>query len=93
MTTTTSRRAEADRYYLEFGRRLARIRATRKIPDTEAAAIIGVTLPTYRRWEAGGKPHTPHHQGFVSFARKHGVTLKYLVSGTGPRFERKAVQS
>jgi transcriptional regulator with XRE-family HTH domain len=80
MTSTTSSRAESDRYYREFGRRLARIRAARKIPDTEAAAKIGVTLPTYRRWEAGGKPRTPHHQGFVAFARKHGVTLKYLIA-------------
>lgn len=86
-------RETAAHYYREFGHRLSRIRAARKIPEAEVAALIGITLPTYRRWEAGGKPHTPHYQGLVKFARRHRVKLKYLFCATGPRFERKAVQS
>jgi len=59
------------------GHRLRVMRITLGISEAEAAAHC-VTLATYRKWEAGGKPQTG---SFLDFAAKHSVSLDWLLSG------------
>ena len=72
---------------LKFSWRLRghRLRVTRLalgITEKEAADAHGVSLQTYRRWEAGGQQRGSQ---FVDFAEKYNVSLNWLVCGeTGP---------
>jgi transcriptional regulator with XRE-family HTH domain len=66
------------------GHRLRVIRAALGLTEREAAAAHGVTLRTYRRWEAGARPR---HVG-VAFAERYDVSLDWLVLGKGERLGR-----
>ena len=68
---------------LKFSWRLRghRLRVTRLalgITEKEAADAHGVSLQTYRRWEAGGQQRGSQ---FVDFAEKYNVSLNWLVCG------------
>jgi transcriptional regulator with XRE-family HTH domain len=58
------------------GHRLRVTRLTLGITEKEAAAAHGVTVNTYRKWEAGGRQRGGR---FVDFAEKYDVSLNWLV--------------
>jgi transcriptional regulator with XRE-family HTH domain len=83
--------AEA-RFYRDYGRRFRRVRLALKITKSEAAATFGVTLKTYRRWEAGHRQRgVKSYQGLVAFSRRYHVKLGWLISGEGVCFGPRLV--
>jgi hypothetical protein len=52
------------------------------ITEAEAAAAFGITLRTYRRWEAG-KVTVLLTRHVLPFAHKYEVNLDWLVCGDG----------
>jgi transcriptional regulator with XRE-family HTH domain len=73
MTTHTSRRAA---FYRDFGARLRLVREALGLTEQQAADGAGVTVRTYRRWEAGhkGKSSGP----VFKFGEKFRVNLDWL---------------
>ena len=69
-----------------YGRRLRLVRAALDISEVEAAAAHGVTLRTYRRYEAGAPQRAG--EGFLNFAAKYDVSLNWLISGDGTHLGR-----
>jgi transcriptional regulator with XRE-family HTH domain len=57
-------------------------RLTLGITEAEAAAAYGVTVRTYRGWEAGRRQRL-NHDGIVRFAEKYDVSIDWIVSGEG----------
>lgn len=86
-------------YDTAFDRELAgRLRITRKtlgLSERDAAAAAGVTIKTYRKWEAGG-----HAQSSVTLTRlchELEVSVTWMVSGEGrflarDSYERRSAQ-
>ena len=62
------------------GRRLRVTRLALGITEQEAAAAHGVTLRTYRRWEAGAR-QTNNPRYLLNFAEKYDVSLDWLLIG------------
>lgn len=64
----------------EIGRRYHVARLALGLTEQEAADAHGVTLRTYRKWEAGGRQtNNPDH--LVRFAEKYDVSLDWLMVG------------
>jgi DNA-binding XRE family transcriptional regulator len=63
------------------GNRLRVTRIVLGITEQEAAAGFGVTLKTYRNYEAG-RPQRSGRSG-RAFARKHNISLDWLYGGEG----------
>ena len=84
MTITTTRRAKRARYsWKACGRRLKVTRIALGISEQEAAEAHGVTLKTYRAYEAGAPQRGSY--GWQGFAEKYNVSVDWLVSGVGAR--------
>jgi transcriptional regulator with XRE-family HTH domain len=67
-------------FWEAFGHRLRVTRIALEISEQEAAKAFGVTLRTYRKYEAGG------HQrgnGASDFAEAYDVSLDWLCHGEG----------
>lgn len=65
-----------------YGRRLRLARLTLGVTEGEAAAALGITLQTYRRWEARRWP--PVSAGPVlAFAEIYNVSIDWLICGEG----------
>jgi transcriptional regulator with XRE-family HTH domain len=60
-------------------RRLPITRLVLGITEREAAAAAGVSLRTYRKWEAGHD--RPTDTGILAFAFAYDVSLHWLVDG------------
>jgi hypothetical protein len=84
------RQKRRDDFNRAFGERLRFARAQLNISEQEAAYAFGVTVRTYRRYEAG-KPW--ERSTWVDFADTFGVSTDWLISGEGtaPRFRLRAV--
>lgn len=76
---------EARNYYRELGKRLQWLRAALQLTEAQAAADHGVTLPTYRRWEAGGRIRGKY-QALSNFCKKHKVSYEFYFAGQKPAF-------
>jgi hypothetical protein len=61
-----------------IGRRLRTTRIALEISEQEAADGFGVSLMTYRGYEAG---RTQRGAGFASFARRYEVSIDWLMDG------------
>ena len=73
--------AECLAFHRDFGHRLRVTRLALGLSEVEAAKAFRVSLRTYRKkWEAG-LPFRGGHRGFVSFAKKYGVSPNWLVGG------------
>jgi transcriptional regulator with XRE-family HTH domain len=81
MTTTRSRRAmkRAKSTYRGIGARMRLIRATLNISEEEAAVAHGVTVKTYRRYEAGAEQRGS--DGWLKYCRRFDISLDYYLSG------------
>jgi transcriptional regulator with XRE-family HTH domain len=65
-----------------YGHRLRIARLTLGVTEREAASALGITLRTYRKWEARRWP--PVQAGPVlAFAETYDVNLDWLISGKG----------
>jgi hypothetical protein len=87
------RQRRRDDYYRAFAERLRFARAQLGISEQEAAAGFGVTVKTYRGYEAGKRQQTGDG-GWVDFADTFGVSLNWFAScrdGEPPRFRLRAV--
>jgi len=75
------------KYEREFRReypvRLRFLRRRLRLSEAQAAADHGVTLHTYRRWEAG-VPSTPSAKPGMQFCKKHGLAFDYYFAGKLP---------
>jgi DNA-binding XRE family transcriptional regulator len=76
-------RAHAVQYYHDFGQRLRALRHARGYTEKDAAATAGVTIRTWRRWEAGCVS-TGNPCWIPAFSEKYDVSCAWLVSGKGP---------
>jgi DNA-binding XRE family transcriptional regulator len=85
-------RERRDDYYGAFGQRLRYARSQLGISKKETAAVLDVTLRTYRAYEAGKRSFV-FHDGFLDFCVTFGVSLSWMVAGRGepPRFRLRAV--
>ncbi len=70
-------------FYRDMGRRLKITRLALNLSEAEAAAASGVTLRTYRKWEAGGRhSHRKNcHARLMAFCEKYDVSLDWLYFG------------
>jgi ribosome-binding protein aMBF1 (putative translation factor) len=92
------RQKRRDDFYRAFAERLRFARAQLGISEQEAAAAFGVTVRTYRRYEAG-KPAIgaqTANNGFADFAGTFGLSLLWLWGhkdgeAEAPRFRLRAV--
>jgi transcriptional regulator with XRE-family HTH domain len=75
----------------EIGRRYRIARLTLGLTEKEAADAYGVTLRTYRKWEAGGR-QTNRSDYVVRFAEKYDVSLDWLMVGDGSNVRRHLAQ-
>lgn len=64
--------------FVAGGHRLRVSRLALGISEAECAAAAGVTVPTWRRWEAGGKPKGG---GALDFAFAYDVCPNWICSG------------
>jgi hypothetical protein len=53
------------------------------VTEEEVAAAYGVTVRTYRRWEAGRPQRGTNLSGIQNFAEKYNVGLDWILSGGG----------
>jgi transcriptional regulator with XRE-family HTH domain len=67
----------ADTFYRNMGVRLIITRLVLGLSEASAAAAHGVTLRTYRKWEAGGHHHGGH-QKLLAFCKKYHVSLDWI---------------
>lgn len=74
-------RLKSQTYWRQYGDRLRLARLVLQITEAQAADAAGVTLKTYKKWEAG----TPHRQGkgFFRLAEKYDISLDWLGLGEG----------
>jgi transcriptional regulator with XRE-family HTH domain len=72
----------SSRYWRETGLRLRITRLTLCLSEAEAAAGYGVTLRTYRKWEAGRR-QTNSPVPFCKFGEAFDVSLDWIVFGKG----------
>jgi transcriptional regulator with XRE-family HTH domain len=63
-----------------YGHRLRLARLTLGVTEGEVAAALGITLRTYRRWEARVWPHVQAGP-ILAFAQMYGVSVDWLVTG------------
>jgi transcriptional regulator with XRE-family HTH domain len=59
-----------------YGRRLRLARLTLGISEAAAAEAHGVTLTTYRRWEAGAR-QSNRPEPMLRFAERYGVSIDW----------------
>jgi transcriptional regulator with XRE-family HTH domain len=67
------------KFWSRHGHRLRVTRLTLRLSEQECAKAHGVTLATYRKWEAGGEQRG--NDGTLRFARKFNISLDWLISG------------
>ena len=80
-------------FYIAFGRRLRYARARLNITEQEAAASFGVSVRTYRKYEAGKRPRDGSF-GYLDFAYTFDVEPAWLLGIKGfepPRFRLRVV--
>jgi transcriptional regulator with XRE-family HTH domain len=89
MTKPTSSTKYGTRaYWRGYGNRLHIVRLALGITDAEAATAYGVTLRTYRRWEAGARQSNTA-KPMLSFAKRYGVSLDWLMVGKTHHLSRQ----
>jgi ribosome-binding protein aMBF1 (putative translation factor) len=81
-------------YGRAFGRRLRYARAQLGISEVEAATAFGVSISTYRRYEAGHAGNRGQH--VADFGYAFNISLRWLFGCRGsaaerPRFRLRAV--
>jgi len=81
----SSRNVQEAEYHRAFARRLRLLRALLKLTEAGAAADHGVTLQTYRRWEAGGRSRR-WLRAMLKFCKKHDVRYEFYIAGEGAIF-------
>jgi transcriptional regulator with XRE-family HTH domain len=81
MRTTKSCAATTSRYWQDYAHRLRVLRQTLDISEMDAAVAHGVTVRTYRKWEAGNPQRASDR--FLRFADKYDVSLDWLCHGNG----------
>jgi transcriptional regulator with XRE-family HTH domain len=64
-----------------YAHRLRVIRIVLGLSEKDAAVAHGVTLRTYRKWEAGAEQRSP--TPMLNFASRHNVSIDWLVIGEG----------
>jgi transcriptional regulator with XRE-family HTH domain len=69
-----------DTFYRAVGRRLRITRLALNLSEAEAAAASGVTLRTYRKWEASYRRKNSHAR-LMAFCEKYDVSLDWLYFG------------
>ena len=74
--------ADGALYWRDFAERLRRSRVLRGISEKEAAAALGVSVKTYRKWETGQR-HRDNISGVSNFASTFDVSLNWLIAGIG----------
>lgn len=78
-------------YYRQASHRLRVTRLALGISEREAADAYGVSLSTYRKYEAGG---SQRGMKILGFSRKYAVSLNWLVGGDaseiGPHLSDRA---
>lgn len=81
MTRNRRKRVAAQnrRYWSAYAQRLRLTRLVLGLSEVQAADDHGVSLATYRKWEAGGvqRQSCPG----LEFARIHSISLDWLVAG------------
>jgi transcriptional regulator with XRE-family HTH domain len=76
-------RSLRDRFdYRGFGRRLGAARVKLSLTEKEMAEAAGVTVPTWRKYEATGKGRCT--SAVVLLANRLNVSPKFLICGEGP---------
>lgn len=65
-----------------YGRRLCVARLVLGVTEGEAPAALGITLRTYRKWEARRWPHVSAGP-VLAFAEIYNVSVDWLVYGEG----------
>jgi transcriptional regulator with XRE-family HTH domain len=66
------------KFWRLHGHRLRVTRLALGISEAEAAEAYGVTVPTYRKWERGGRERGG---GFLKFSKRYDVNLDWLYMG------------
>ena len=66
-------------YWMAYGDRLRLVRAVLGITEAQAAEAHGVTVQTYKRWEAGGPQRGAGPA--IDFAETYDVSLDWLIGG------------
>jgi transcriptional regulator with XRE-family HTH domain len=81
------RMPEGDDYARELGNRLREVRRLLGITEHEAASAAGITIRTWRRWEAGlpGRGHN----ALLRFAKNLEVSAGWLIVNEGTPFPRE----
>ncbi len=82
MTMRSSDAAFKRRMDRAYARRLRIARLALNISEAEAAAAHGITLRTYRRWEAG-LPQGASTWPVLKFAKAYDISLDWLIGGDG----------
>lgn len=78
----TARALSGRRYWKDYGHRLRITRLTLGITEMQASTAHGVTVRTYRRWEAGC-PQRSSHAATLKFSKVYDVSLDWLINGEG----------
>lgn len=66
-----------------FSERLIKLREEKKYGQRQMARILGITQPSYRRYELGTSE--PNHEMTIKIAKEFGVTVDYLVGASDQR--------
>jgi transcriptional regulator with XRE-family HTH domain len=69
-------------FYNAAGLRLRQAREALDLTEQQAADAFGVTLKTYRKYEAGGRPRSS--APLVRFADKYNVSPDWIFMGEQP---------
>jgi transcriptional regulator with XRE-family HTH domain len=64
-------------WYRALGERLQVARRNLGISDEDAAAAFNVTIRTYRKWEAGGRPRSDRYEGAANFVRTYDLPTSF----------------
>ncbi len=77
-STVCRMKARDDR---EYGHRLRIVRLTLGLTEAEAATAHGITLRTYRRWEAGKPQGGNSTMAMTRFAKTYNISFEWLIAG------------
>ena len=67
--------------YRAIGHRMRVARLTLGLTEQDVARVVGITLRTYRKYEAGQRPRSI--RALVAFSQKYDASLDWLILGEG----------